>query len=229
MSFRAFYTDGCKAYYNAIREIFGVLIPIQYDYFHIIQNAWRHLWKWSVSHRRDVKSRSEKVKSKWYKKKLETLATSLWKNRYLLFKAEEKITPEERIRLTEIVEADQKVGNLRAFLSGVWDIFENSKDEIDAKIALEVLKQKEIDKQNPKQFNKVINFLEGHFEWMTAFLRHENVKRNSLSETGMRILRRLELEHDGFRSEKGREDFLRIYQAIKYLDWNVHRGPPEKA
>ena len=158
MSFRAFYTDGCKAYYNAIREIFGVLIPIQYDYFHIIQNAWRHLWKWSVSHRRDVKSRSEKVKSKWYKRKLEALATSLWKNRYLLF-----------------------------------------------------------------------NFLEGHFEWMTAFLRHENVKRNSLSETGMRILRRLELEHDGFRSEKGREDFLRIYQAIKYLDWNVHRGPPEKA
>jgi len=229
LSFKAFYTDGCKAYYNAIREIFGGSIPIQYDYFHIIQNAWRHLWKWSVFHRRDIKSRSEKVKSKWYKKKLKTLATSLWNNRYLLFKAEEKITPEERIRLTEIVEADQKVGKLRAFLSGVWDIFENSKDEIDAKIALEDLKQKEIDKQHPKQFNKVINFLEGHFEWMTAFLRHENVKRNSLSETGMRILRRLELEHDGFRSEKGREDFLRIYQAIKYLGWNVHRGPPEKA
>ena len=228
LSFRAFYTDGCKAYYNAIREIFGNSVAIQYDYFHIIQNAWRHLWKWSVFHRRDVKSRSEKVKSKWYKKKLETLATSLWKNRYLLFTAEEKLTPEERICLTEIVEADQKVGNLRAFLSGVWNIFENSQDEIDAKIALAILKQKEIDKQNPKQFQKVINFLEGNFEWMTAFLRYDNVKRNSLSETGMRVLRRLELEHDGFRSEKGREDFLRIYQAIKYLGWKVHRGPPQK-
>lgn len=130
--------------------------------------------------------------------------------------------------MTEIVEADQKIGNLRAFLSGVWNIFENSQDEIDAKVALENLKQKEIDKQNPKQFQKVINFIEGNFEWMTAFLRYDNVKRNSLSETGMRVLRRLELEHDGFRSEKGREDFLRIYQAIKYLGWKVHRGPPQK-
>ncbi len=64
---------------------------------------------------------------------------------------------------------------------------------------------------------------------MIAFLRYDNVKRNSLSETGMRVLRKLELEHDGSRSEKGREDFLRIYQAVKYLDWKVHRGSPVKA
>ncbi len=43
----------------------------------------------------------------------------------------------------------------------------------------------------------------------------------------MRVLRRLEYEHDGFRSEKGREDFLRIYQAIKYLDWEVYKPPLE--
>ena len=60
---------------------------------------------------------------------------------------------------------------------------------------------------------------------MTAFLRNEGVKRNSLSETSMRVLRRLEIEHDGFRSTNGREDFLRIYQAVKYLGWTVHRLP----
>jgi hypothetical protein len=64
---------------------------------------------------------------------------------------------------------------------------------------------------------KVLNFLEEHFTWMTIFLRHEHVQRNSLAETGMRVLRRLEIEHDGFRSENGREDFLRIYQAIDTL------------
>jgi hypothetical protein len=31
------------------------------------------------------------------------------------------------------------------------------------------------------------------------------------------VLRRLEIEHDGFRSEKGCEDFLRIYQAIRLI------------
>lgn len=36
LSFRAFYTDGCRAYFNAIRAVFGKSVVIQYDYFHII-------------------------------------------------------------------------------------------------------------------------------------------------------------------------------------------------
>jgi len=59
--------------------------PFNTSHDHIIQNAWRHLWKWAVAHRREIKSRSEKVTTPWYKKKLETLAVNLWENRYLLF------------------------------------------------------------------------------------------------------------------------------------------------
>jgi hypothetical protein len=59
--------------------------------------------------------------------------------------------------------------------------------------------------------------------------RHEGVKRNSLAESGMRLLRRLEVEHDGFRSEKGRENCLRIYQSVKYLGWSVHQLPQSEA
>ncbi|MDM8517596.1 response regulator, partial [Desulfobacterales bacterium HSG16] len=39
----------------------------------------------------------------WYKKKLLGLAESLWENRYLLFKAEKKMTEEEKAQLLEIV------------------------------------------------------------------------------------------------------------------------------
>jgi len=140
VSFRTFYTDGCKAYFNANRAVFCPKVAIQYDYFHIIQNAWRHLWKWAVAHRREIKKRSEKVTTAWYKKKLETLAVALWENRYLLFKAEQRMTDEEQELLQEIVTADEKVGNLRTFLSGIWHIFEDSQDESDAKEALENLK-----------------------------------------------------------------------------------------
>ena len=49
---------------------------------------------------------------------------------------------------------------------------------------------------------------------MTTFLRVPGVQRNSLTETGMRVLRRLEHNHDGFRSEKGRQNALKIYQAV---------------
>lgn len=225
----AFYIDGCKAYYNAIRTVFGEAARIQYDYFHVIQNVWKKLWKWALERRREQKARAEESWTPWYRNKLEALAKSMWENRYLLFKADERMTGEERERLARIVEADHYIGRLRAFLGGVWDIFESSKDEEQAREALARLKAMPVDRQNPEAFQKSVRFLEEHFEWMTAYLRHDGVKRNSLAESGMRTLRRLEIEHDGFRSKKGRENFLRIYQAVKYLGWSVHQQPPVQA
>ena len=220
---QAFYIDGCQAYYKAIRTVFGEAVAIQYDYFHILQNAWRHLRKWAVSRRRQLKARSQQVLTPWYKKKLEALATSLWKNRYLLFKADSRMSVEEQQTLAALVDAEQQVGKLRTFLGGVWHIFEDSQDEQQAREALVALKQLPVDPTHPEPFQKVVTFLEDHFEWMTAYLRHDGVKRNSLAESGMRVLRRLEVEHDGFRSATGRSNCLRIYQAVKYLGWTVHR------
>ena len=229
LRFDAFYIDGCKAYYNAIRSVFGAAVAIQYDYFHIVQNAWRKLWTWAVKRRRQHKARSEQASTPWYKKKLAALAKSLWDNRYVLFKAEERMSEEEKQQLSRIIEADQQVGRLRSFLGGVWRIFEDSTDEQQARAALAALKQMPVDRLNSKPFEQVIDFLEENFEWMTAYLRHPGVKRNSLAESGMRVLRRLEIEHDGFRTPQGRENCLRIYQAVKYLGWTVHRSPTQPA
>jgi len=229
LNYKAFYIDGCRAYYNAIRSVFGDAVAIQYDYFHVMQNVWKKLWKWAVDRRRQIKASAAESMTPWYKKKLTALATSLWENRYLLFKADERMTDEERETLSELVEAERHVGKLRAFLDGVWDIFENSADEHEARAALARLKRLPVDREHPEQFRKVTSFLEEHFEWMTAYLRHEGVKRNSLAESGMRVLRRLEVEHDGFRSKKGRDNCLRIYQAVKYLGWSVHQLPPSEA
>jgi len=225
LELQTFYIDGCTAYSNAIRTVFGGAVAIQYDSFHMMQNVWRHLWKWAVARRRQLKARSQAVTTPWDKKKLEALATSLRKNRYLLFKAEARMREEEQQRLAEIVEAEHHMGKLRAFLGGVWRIFEDSQDEQEARDALAALKQRPIDRARPEQFKKVVAFLEEHFEWMTAYVRHEGVKRHALAESGMRVLRRLEIEHDGFRSETGRSNCLRIYQAVKYLGWTVHRSP----
>jgi hypothetical protein len=46
--------------------------------------------------------------------------------------------------------------------------------------------------------------LDDNFKNMTTFLRAPGVQCNSLAETGMRALRRLEPNHDAFCSEKGR-------------------------
>ena len=60
---------------------------------------------------------------------------------------------------------------------------------------------------------------------MTTFLRVPGVQRNSLAESGMRVLRRLEQNHDGFRSDKARQNALKIYQAVTYLGWSIHNPP----
>jgi Transposase len=226
---KAFYIDGCKAYYNAIRTVFGESVAIQYDYFHVMQNVWKKLWKWALDRRRRTQERAEASGTPWYRKKLEALAKSLWQNRYLIFKADDRMSEQERAKLAELVEAECHVGRLRAFLSGVWDLFDNSADEAQAREALARLKLLPVERDHPEQFEKVVSYLEKHFEWMTAYLRHDGVRRNSLAESGMRVLRRLEVEHDGFRSKEGRENCLRIYQAVKYLGWSVHRLPESEA
>ena len=54
-------------------------------------------------------------------------------------------------------------------------------------------------------------------------------RRGSNSESGMRLLRRLEKNHDGIRSAATRQHYIQIYQAMKYLSLDVadfiEKGP----
>jgi transposase-like protein len=218
---KTFYIDHRQALRKAIHAVYPQA-RIQYDYFHILQNIWKKLWSYMRAHRKAVEARSKAVRTAWYRDKLEALAKTLWKKRYLLFKSDEHMSPEEQQQLVEIMEADPKVGKLRAFLQGVWHIFRDSRDEQEARAALEALKQVKLEPKAREHTEKVFSFLEDHFELMITSLKHRDVQRNSLAESGMRVLRRLEVEHDGFRTPKGRENCLKIYQAVKYLGWSVH-------
>ena len=222
LKIRTFYIDTCQAYRNAIPVVFPDAL-IQLDLFHIIQNVWRHIWKFFICRRREIAARAKKVETPWYKARLKALAGSLWKNRHILFKSEKRMNEEEKAKLVEICESDIKVGRIRAFLSGVWNIFENSADDQAARKALQKLKLKKDSWESPHH-KRALDFLDDTIEQSTTYLREKGVKRNSLAECGMRTLRRLEAEHDGFRTDDSREDFLKIYQAVKYLGWGLH-GP----
>jgi hypothetical protein len=146
------------------------------------------------------------------------------------------MTPEELQRLVDIIDQDHFVGTVRGFLERVWGIFRDSAGELGARQRLGRLKQRDEVRRDPESvFAKSVAFLEDRFEDMTAFLRHPGVRRNSLAESGIRVLRRLEQGRDGFRGDKGRSNYLRLYQAIKYCHWPVYRLdgqltlPPEAA
>jgi hypothetical protein len=225
LSIKTFYIDHCNAYKNAIMEVYPQA-DIQHDYFHIIQNIWKKVWSYFVIHRREVKARSEKATTAWYRARLESLAKRLWEKRHLLFKSDENMTPQEQEDLIAILEEDKKMDRMRSFLLGVWRMFRDSRNEEEARKALAELKQIKIEPKATETLKKVYSFLDDNFDKMITYLKVPGVKRNSLSESGMRILRRLEVEHDGFRSTKGRQNCVKIYQAVKYLGWSVHHPPP---
>ena len=110
---------------------------------------------------------------------------------------------------------------------GGWRSFEDSQDQQQAREARAALQQLPVDRPQPEQFQQVTQVLAENFTALTTSLRHKGMKRNSLAATGMGVLRRLEVEPEGFRSDQGRENFLRSYQAVKDLGWTVHRSTPE--
>jgi Transposase len=196
------------AHRQALRHAIQAVYPqarLQYDSFHIIPNIWKKLWSDVRAHRKEVEARSPEVRTAWSRDQLAALAQTLGKKRSLLCKSDERMSPEEKQPLVEIMEADPKVGKLRAFLQGVWPIFRDSRDAPEARDALEALKQLTREPNAREDTGKVFSFLEAHFDLMITYLQPRDVQRHSLAESGMRVLRRLEVEHDGFRTPKGRE------------------------
>jgi transposase-like protein len=218
---KVFYVDGCEAYRQAIPKVFPEAV-IQYDYFHVIQNIWRKLWKSVVARRRTLKERGESAGSEAYSKRLLALASRIWDHRWLLFKRDENLSEEERSNLHQLVEADDHLKTVRGFTKAVWQLFDESKSPLMAHYALMQLKGRS-EVKSGSVFKKVTTFLESRFEDMISFIRHPGVRRNSLAETGIRCLRRIEQGHDGFRGAASLDRYIRIYQAIKYCGWTVYQ------
>jgi transposase-like protein len=223
LDLQTFYTDHWQAYANAIKAVFPNA-QLQLDYFHILQNIWRKVMDEFRRHRRNLKERGEAAQTAWYAEKLKRMAAELWKNRYIFFKSDKNLTDKEKEIMEKVLNTQPEVCFLRGFLNKVWSIFNGPTTELEAQLKLMELKQY-AQFHEDDGYSKSITFLEENFKNMTTFLRVEGVKRNSLSETGMRVLRRLEQNHDGFRSKQGRQNAIRIYQAVTYLGWTIHNPP----
>ena len=102
------------------------------------------------------------------------------------------MSEEELSKVLSVINSDNEVCFIRGFLQKVRSIFTDSVTEEDARAALSELKQYSAKEPKKSGFGKAVNFLETNFTHMITFLRVPGVKRNSLAESGMRVLRRLE-------------------------------------
>ena len=123
------------------------------------------------------------------------------------------------------------VHSFRSIIRQLVNLFDHSHSEAQAQLRLQQLR-KEIRAVDDAHLEKILTFFDDHWEQALRYLRKKGMgkhRRGSNSESGMRLLRRLEKNHDGIRSAATRQHYIQLYQAIKYLSLDIadflEKGP----
>jgi len=214
------FTEAIKAVYPQAR--------FQADHFHTVKNIWGHLKKSLLSYRRQIKVHGEEKNDE----KLMERAKTLWKLRWSLLKKPANLSVEEKQAIAELEREDEGfVHSFRSFIRQLVTLFDHSHSEAQAKLRLQQLR-KDIQAVEDHHLDKIVQFFDDHWDQAFRYLRKKGMgkhRRGSNSESGMRLLRRLEKNHDGIRSATTRQHSIQIYQAIKYLSLDIadfiEKGP----
>ena len=213
------FSDYSESFIGAIKVVFPHA-RFQADHFHTVKNIWKHLKKSLLSYRRKIKSSGEEQKDE----DLTELAKQLWKMRWSLLKKPGNLSTEERKAIEELEKVDEGfVKSFRNIIRQLVNIFDHSHSESQVKLRLKQLRT-DIEAAEDKHLDKILQFLDDHWDQAFAYLRKRGMgkhRRGSNSESGMRLLRRLEKNHDGIRSATTRQHYIQIYQAIKYLSLDI--------
>jgi len=96
-------------------------------------------------------------------------------------------------------------------------------NEAQAKFRLQQLRQ-DIHALEDHHLAKIPPFFDEHWDQALRYLRKKAMDkhwRGSTSESGRRLLRRLEKNYDGIRSAATQQHSMQIYQAMKYLSLDI--------
>jgi hypothetical protein len=223
----ATFSDDSQSFTGAIKAVYPHA-RFQADHFHTVKNIWGHRKKSRLSYRRQIKARGAEQKDE----QLLALAKQLWKLRWSLLKKPGNVSVEEKQALAELAREDEDfVQSFRHIIRQLVHIFDHAHSAAQAKRQLHQRRQ-DIQVLEDRHLDKIPQFFDAHWEQALRYLRKKGMskhRRGSNSESGMRLLRRLEKNHDGVRSAAPRQHYIQIYQAIKYLSLDVadflEKGP----
>jgi transposase len=215
----AAFSDYSQSFTEAIKAVYPQA-RFQADHFHTVKNIWGHLKKSLLSYRRKVKASGE---AQQHEASM-ALAKKLWTLRWSLLKKPSNLSVEEKQAITALESEDEGfVHSFRSIIRQLVNLFDHSHSEAQAKLRLQQLR-KEIRAVDDAHLQKILTFFDDHWEQALRYLRKKGMgkhRRGSNSESGMRLLRRLEKNHDGIRSAATRQHYIQIYQAIKYLSLDI--------
>src|SRR3989475_9903141 len=223
----AAFSDYSQSFTEAIKAVYPHA-RFQADHFHTVKNIWGHLKKSLFSYRRHIKAHGEEKNDEKFMERAKTL----WKLRWNLLKKPANLSVEEKQAIAELEREDEGfVQSFRSLLQQLVTLCDHSHSEAQAKLRLKQLR-KDIQAVEDHHLDKIVEFFDDHWDQAFRYLRKKGMgkhRRGSNSESGMRLLRRLEKNHDGIRSATTRQHYIQIYQAIKYLSLDVadflEKGP----
>ena len=223
----AAFADYSQSFTEAIKAVYPQA-RFQADHFHTVKNIWGHLKKALLSYRRQLKASGEAKNDQ----DCIALAKKVWKLRWSLLKKPTNLSAEEKQAIAELESEEEGfVRSFRSIIRQLVNLFDHSHSEAQAKLKLKQLR-KDIRAVDDDHLEKILTFFDDHWEQALRYLRKKGMgkyRRGSNSESGMRLLRRLEKNHDGIRSAATRQHYIQLYQAIKYLSLDIaefiEKGP----
>ncbi len=215
----AAFSDDSQSFTEAIKAVYPQA-RFQADHFHTVKHIWGHLKKSLLSYRRKVKASGEAPQHEASM----ALAKKVWTWRWSLLKKPCNVSGEEKQAITALESEDEGfVHRFRSIIRQLVHIFDHAHSEAQATLRLQQLR-KDIQAMDDPHLEKIPQFFDDHWEQALRYLRKKGMgkhRRGSNSESGMRLLRRLEKNHDGIRSAATRQHYIQIYQAIKYLSLDI--------
>lgn len=204
--------DMWQPYPHTAEKVFPQAL-IQYDYFHVIKRVLYHLRRCLGNYMEELKEQNKK-----------DMYRILWHNRFNIMKNAEYRTPQQNLYISYINDRFKNtiVPDILIFKEKIRDIFIMSKtrpEAIDRRNQLIA----EGWKESNKYFSNVMRYLSDsyQFNYMTTYLEHPEIPRAGNFETIVSVWRQMEAPRYGFKSNKGRQDHLKLYQLTKYLNLEI--------
>src|SRR2546426_10732415 len=208
----AAFSDDSQSFTEAIKAVYPQA-SFQADHFHTVKHIWGHLKKSLLSYRRKVKARGE---AQQHAASM-ALAQKLWTLRWSLLKKPSNVSVEEKQAMTALASEDEGfVHRFRRMIRQLVHLFDHAHSEAQAKRRLQQLR-KEIRAVDDAHLEKMLTCFDDHWEQAWRYLRQKGLgkhRRGSNSESGRRLLRRLEKNHDRIRAAAPRQDYMQLYQAL---------------
>jgi hypothetical protein len=215
----AAFSDDAQRFTAAIKAV----VPharLPADPFPTVKHSWGHLKKSLLSSRRTIKATGEAKTDA----KVIAQAKTFWKLRWSLLKKPGNVSGEDKHTSADLAREDTGcVHRFRHILRQWVPIFDHAHSAAHAKRRLTPLSQA-IHALADQPLEKMLPCFDDHGEQALRSLRQKGRgkhRRGSNSESGMRLLRRLEKNHDGIRSAATRQHSRQISQAMTSLSLDV--------